>query len=511
MLKVRTIATPELHSKVLKRKNREITLTIGLFFDSTGNNAINSSEIQTPSSTRNSVMDDSESESVLGQWLRLSRGNAKAGSYLRYYTNIHWLKMLYSQDLIPDTGFGQCAIYIDGIGTEAGAADNIYGMWTGRGDTGVINKTDKAVEALTSCIKCYLTRYDKARYYVIKELQFDIFGFSRGAAAARHFANRVFRQDHVIIAAIKAGMEGHEFSGIPGGKTRFLGIFDTVAAISTLINGLDPHNSDTGDVNLMLHSSVAEKVFHITAQHECRFNFALNSIKPTWPELALPGVHSDIGGGYPPEEREAYFLTRPQFETIERSRSDTETLIYQQAREQLCTMNTYPTIAPLLHAAEVNIDVWHDARMPYDQYSTPQKRSGAAVVIDRLVHNDWSRVVLRVMLDAAKDAGVIFDPIQDTNVELEVRSELKSLCKKAIAMGRATRYGQKIFGFTTTETEILAEKYIHCSANWNSVIRDGKGSIVGGVRPIELVSFTNRPDKCWQRTTYDMNRNKVWK
>jgi len=46
-------------------------------------------------------------------------------------------------------------------------------------------------------------------------------------------------------------------------------------------------------VKLTLRPGVAEKVFHITAANECRFNFALNSVKPAWPELALPGAHSD--------------------------------------------------------------------------------------------------------------------------------------------------------------------------------------------------------------------------
>ncbi|MCS5969729.1 hypothetical protein LNP26_30100 [Klebsiella variicola subsp. variicola] len=46
-------------------------------------------------------------------------------------------------------------------------------------------------------------------------------------------------------------------------------------------------------MKLTLRPGVAEKVFHITAANECRFNFALNSVKPAWPELALPGAHSD--------------------------------------------------------------------------------------------------------------------------------------------------------------------------------------------------------------------------
>ncbi|VEB92273.1 Uncharacterized conserved protein [Citrobacter koseri] len=128
---------------------------------------------------------------------------------------------------------------------------------------------------------------------------FDIFGFSRGAAAARHFANRVQSEDGAIVNAINAGMVKQVYTGKPAGKTRFMGIFDTVTAVGTPFNGLNPHSADTGDVNIRLRPGVAQKVFHITAQHECRYNFALNSVAPAWPEITLPGVHSDIGGGLP--------------------------------------------------------------------------------------------------------------------------------------------------------------------------------------------------------------------
>jgi len=264
-------------------------------------------------------------------------------------------------------------------------------------------------------------------------------------------------------------------------------------------------------VNLVLRPGVAEKVFHITAQHECRFNFALNSVKPAWPELALPGAHSDIGGGYNPEEREACFLTRPEFETVPLSTFDTETRIYQQTCAQLKTMDGYPAIAPLLNAVEVNADVWHDDRMPADRYGILQKRSGAALVIDRLTRNDWSKVVLRVMLDAAQDAGVVFEPVDETNPDFALGAEMNGLSEKAIVMGRAVRNSQSTPGFTTPEILMLAEKYIHCSANWNGVVRDDQGMISDAVRPAKLVTFTNRPDERWQRTVYDMDGNKIWK
>jgi len=66
-------------------------------------------------------------------------------------------------------------------------------------------------------------------------------------------------------------------------------------------------------------------------------------------------------------------------------------------------------------------------------------------------------------------------------------------------------------GFTTSEIHALAEKYLHCSANWNSVIRDNQRMVTGAVKPAKLVTFTNRPDERWQRTVYDMDGNKIWK
>ncbi|TDS92950.1 T6SS phospholipase effector Tle1-like catalytic domain-containing protein, partial [Erwinia rhapontici] len=447
------------------------------------------------------------------QCVRLKRSHSgiAAGSYLGYYTNVYWLNRLYTTSFPNEDKQGQIKIYIEGIGTESGKGDSAYGVGTGRGNTGVVRKTDKAVAALVAAIKNHLDKPSEYGISIVRELQFDIFGFSRGAAAARHFANRVFDQDDAIIAAVKAGVGEVKLTGKPGGKTRFLGIFDTVAGIGTPLNGFNPHSADTGEVNIVLRPGVAEKVFHITAQHECRFNFALNSVKPAWPELALPGAHSDIGGGYNPDEYEACFLTRPQFETVQACVSDKETATYRHARAQLGIMTRYPAIAPLLEGNVIKLRAWHDDRMPADRYGMLQKRSGAALILERPTRNDWSKVALRVMIDAAQDAGVVFEPIRSTNTELKLPSELYEFYKKAIVMGRTVRNGQRAIGFTTTEITALAGKYLHCSANWNSVIRDSQGRITGAVKSAKLVTFTNRPDERWLRTIYDMDGNRIWK
>ena len=69
--------------------------------------------------------------------------------------------------------------------------------------------------------------------------------------------------------------------------------------------------------------------------------------------------------------------------------------------------------------------------MPADRYGTLQKRSGAALVINRPTFNDWSKVVLRVMLDAEPGMpGRCLEPIRDTNAHLKRRQELNGLCVK---------------------------------------------------------------------------------
>ena len=146
-------------------------------------------------------------------------------------------------------------------------------------------------------------------------------------------------------------------------------------------------------------------------------------------ELALPGVHSDIGGGYLPVTKEHLFLTRPATETVPYSQPGEKTQAYRQAVAQLQTLDKSPCLAPLLRTNDISAETWYDDRLPPDRYGQMQKRSFAALTLrERTVSNDWSRVVLRVMLEAAQEAGVVFDPIRATNRELHLPDELSSLC-----------------------------------------------------------------------------------
>lgn len=107
----------------------------------------------------------------------------------------------------------------------------------------------------------------------------DVYGFSRGAALARTFVNLVnmaLRRDEPAISV------------------RFVGVFDTVGSF-----GMAGDDSDPGQ-NMYVDATDARGISHYTARHEHRQNFPLTVVTGVDKEYA--GVHSDVGGGYEPQD-----------------------------------------------------------------------------------------------------------------------------------------------------------------------------------------------------------------
>jgi hypothetical protein len=493
------------------KAKREITLTIGIFFDGTGNNAPNTERALRSCGAGYHDLNFSGAESMLANCVRDHFGfsGSEAVSYNTYFTNIYWLSTLYQQGLTTEADEAQSAVYIEGIGTEIDQPDNLVGLGLGLAETGIIAKTDKAVSKIARHVQDMLHVFQNQQQdcvFVVTTVRFDLFGFSRGGAAARHFANRVHARDSEIIKAINQGMAHSTCVGTPVVKNRFIGLFDTVAAVGIPTHHLNRQVTDTRDVNLSLATRVAERVFQIAAAHECRFNFALNSVGPDWPELLLPGAHSDIGGGYLPVVTENVFLSRPETETVPFDRPDVQTRVYQKAFAQLSILTASPAMAALARANNISAETWYDDRMPLDRYGQMQKRSFAALTLrNRVVKNRWSTVALRVMRDAALEAGVRFNAIDPTLPETALPDELVSLSAKAVVMGKAVRQGQSSQAFSLQEMDMLATKYIHCSAHWNAIDTDADGRILGGAFPSELIGFISRPDEQWRRTVYHMD------
>ncbi|RLU10728.1 Rhs element Vgr protein [Pseudomonas prosekii] len=168
----------------------------------------------------------------------------------------------------------------------------------------------------------------------ILAIRLYVYGFSRGAAEARTFIN--WLQKLVCRQGVSGEVE-HRFAGLPI-SINFLGIFDTVAAVGLADSvPFAAGHMDWADGTMRLPDDAAsvcestalpddctflKRCVHLVSGHEQRSSFPLDSIRRR-PKLSdgnrdkskassyrqgtveyiYPGVHSDVGGGYSPNDQ----------------------------------------------------------------------------------------------------------------------------------------------------------------------------------------------------------------
>lgn len=159
-------------------------------------------------------------------------------------------------------------------------------------------------------------------------LRLYVYGFSRGAAEARTFCNWLLE----LVRKPRAnGEPEYRFAGLPI-SIEFLGIFDTVAAVGLA----DSFPFAAGhmswadgtmrlpdeDTRLPEDQRFLNRCVHLVSAHEQRASFPLDSIRrrprgedgepdksqsssyrANSVEYVYPGMHSDVGGGYPAKDQ----------------------------------------------------------------------------------------------------------------------------------------------------------------------------------------------------------------
>jgi hypothetical protein len=143
---------------------------------------------------------------------------------------------------------------------------------------------------------------------VVQNIFVSMFGFSRGAAEARAFANWF-----VWLCELDAKIaERSELSlGTIPVTIDFLGLFDTVASVGIAATAAiaDGHQAWADAESSLRIPSQPKKCLHLVSAHEIRRSFPLDSVSyrdaipDNCTEIVFPGVHSDIGGGYNPLEQ----------------------------------------------------------------------------------------------------------------------------------------------------------------------------------------------------------------
>lgn len=315
---------------------RFITLRLGMFFDGTANNTYSALwgkqrlddnyanwRASYEASKELAIKKKKSPDDLLGVDLidacfDMPNMNISATNEI---TNIQKLYDLYATDTFDSSeSVFNHAEYITGIGTgnstNIAMADEsgLRGLARGVGAYGVEEKVKSAIEQLDAQLKSIkvIIKDTFKDFDGFDRLEFDVFGFSRGAAAARHFINVVLDGEQGYFAQqMENGIKNNDIS-LPYSfnwensgycEITFAGLFDTVAAVADFTEGDFAVDDDKNDpVRLWLDPTRVRNAVHLVANKttEYRTNFCLNKINPAknFEEIVLPGSHSDLGGGY---------------------------------------------------------------------------------------------------------------------------------------------------------------------------------------------------------------------
>jgi len=448
-----------------------VTLRIGVFFDGTGNNASNSA-IGAQCRASDIGLGEQEAQAIVQRCE--AHHLDPDSSYGNDVSNIWRLHDLYRDDsgqpLAEGMGRATLRTYVTGIGTTTGKKDTQFpGQALGTGNTGVVAKVDESFSLIAQALDTFQQANPRA---VIGALELDIFGFSRGAAAARHFANQILRLAQGPLGALHR--QGKLTPG-PGFDWRrditinFIGLFDTVAAIGGWDDWANPSDAINGDIDLHLAPDAARRVVHLVARDEYRRNFALNRVSAPHREIVLPGAHSDLGGGYLPESVERLYVVRPRRDWVSRDTNPLRTPAYQQAQHDTELARQADLLDPQDSTARLETDVW-EYSPPFSGGRTDQmKYVMAAPYLERTVYGHLSRVYLRVMHALAISAKVPIREVPETE-DLSVPEELVPICDKLLA--RAMSGSGSL---DKNEERLLRQRYVHLSSNWNAAVGHGGG------------------------------------
>ncbi|NWA05002.1 T6SS phospholipase effector Tle1-like catalytic domain-containing protein [Pseudomonas gingeri] len=135
-----------------------------------------------------------------------------------------------------------------------------------------------------------------------------VYGFSRGAAAARAFVSWL----NQLLSRSEATPSLKLLDMTLPISVEYLGLLDTVASVGVadIIPGAQGHMGWADGSQELPSGSLVKRCLHIVAGHEQRLCFPSDSIRREsgeYPansvEVLHPGVHSDQGGGYPPGDQ----------------------------------------------------------------------------------------------------------------------------------------------------------------------------------------------------------------
>ncbi|TQV88043.1 T6SS phospholipase effector Tle1-like catalytic domain-containing protein [Aliikangiella coralliicola] len=373
-----------------EEKKKKVKLRFSLFFDGTLNNRTNTAERKANSDVYKKVQ---------RSWFQSFRGY---GSYENEVSNVG--KMEEYVDKACDVDNSE-AFYVEGMGTIDRSTDTFLGKALGQGEAGIGARAKSGFNQIIWAIQDWYQPDD----IIIEKITIDAFGFSRGAATARHFINYVL--DEAPFQTYKLSRQlkrvGFEIEKI---EVEFVGLYDTVASL-----GLPIEHKLNAKLLRLNAVSFANQVVQLAAAEEHRANFSLSNIDSAGgkgKEIYLPGVHSDIGGGYVDNALEAQIINK-------RLRAQLE-----EEMQQLIDAGWYD-------CEEIKIDC--------PEKGNPRVPKGSRIcklVVNRYVAAEYDRIPLQIMAEFAREAGLNIKSALETENDVRdpklvpIKDELKAYAKK---------------------------------------------------------------------------------
>ena len=386
--------------------NPQLKVKLNIFFDGTLNNKNNTQ-----------VRKDSENNTAQKNIFD-EKSNKKDDSYMNDFSNV-----VRGYDAINPDAEHQLKVYIEGIGTENNEKDDSFkGPGFGVGDRGIMAKVTKGCQEAAKVVAL------KYKGKNIDILEVNVFGFSRGAAAARHFINvattSIYEEGPSLIngkIAVHHRPYDEKSSLFLINKTpdnisfikqygyfgaclikenlqikkiefNFAGLYDTVASYGVNHRGKNLIDSDAKQLNL---DAVKKCKFtlQLASRDEYRENFSLTNINScglNGLQLTLPGVHSDVGGGYVDGAQEEVFLYKKNYYDTAYSLEKTIVKNFQQILidEGWFTANEL-TI--------VNAKPFNSYYISPGTFYLKGKRK---------LSNQYANIPLKIMIDFSKERGV---------------------------------------------------------------------------------------------------------
>nr|WP_225737579.1 DUF2235 domain-containing protein [Dyella acidiphila] len=487
-----------------------VTLRIGLFFDGTGNNADNAAMGE---HCRITPKSEAEARALLACKSYMTTGSpeghaiSRAGSYGNGVSNISRLFLLYqdnSLDGLPlESGDVRTfRIYVEGIGTQAGKKDSLLGMATGAGDTGILARVQEALTTqLHQALQTFARQHEDAW---ITDIVFDVFGFSRGAAAARYAINQIKHGQRGLLSRAIAPSTlklAPGFDWTTHIRVGFAGLFDTVAHVGNVRGDPWTLASHTG-IDIYLREDCADAVVHLTARDEHRLNFPLTSVAPPWRDIPLPGAHADIGGGYRDDEStEDVLLSRPVISEELKSTPLEKTRAWKEASRQLATIRqNHPALAD-----KIDVHTWMVSESSNDtaakdkfgvslgsfieRFRGPVQSVGAAVRLRHDVSAQYALISLRIMHALAQEQKVPWQESPDDAPALGLPPILLEISAKLLAYARGGDYD-----LSPEQERTLMVSHLHHSANWNMLFPNDS-------EPLSLY-YLDRPEEDDKRVIF---------